>query len=100
MLKQYIMEGYAINEKRMFALQKTVNIQTKMLAYSLDLEEKEILKAVNPVSYTHLDVYKRQTNNREGSATGFASSYGPYALMVVLAGAVAFVLFRKRRAEY
>ncbi len=40
------------------------------------------------------------TNNREGSATGFASSYGPYALMVVLAGAVAFVLFRKRRAEY
>lgn len=33
-------------------------------------------------------------------ATGFASSYGPYALMVVLAGAVAFVLFRKKRAEY
>ena len=40
------------------------------------------------------------TNNREGSATGFVLSYGPYALMVVLAGAVAFVLFRKRRAEY
>lgn len=40
------------------------------------------------------------TNKREGSATGFALSYGPYALMVVLAGAVAFVLFRKRRAEY
>ena len=44
-LKQYIMEGYAINEKRMFALQKTVNIQTKMLAYSLDLEEKEKSRA-------------------------------------------------------
>ena len=43
-LKQYIMEGYAINEKRMFALQKTVNIQTKMLAYSLDLEEKRNIK--------------------------------------------------------
>ena len=40
------------------------------------------------------------TNKREGSATGFALSYGPYALMVVLAGAVAFVLFRKKRAEY
>ena len=40
------------------------------------------------------------TNNRGGSATGFVLSYGPYALMVVLAGAVAFVLFRKRRAEY
>lgn len=40
------------------------------------------------------------TNDRTGSATGFASSYGPYALMVVLACAVAFVLFRKKRAEY
>ena len=40
------------------------------------------------------------TNDRTGSATGFVLSYGPYALMVVLAGAVAFVLFRKRRAEY
>lgn len=40
------------------------------------------------------------TNESSGSATGFALSYGPYALMVVLAGAVAFVLFRKRRAEY
>ena len=62
-LKQYIMEGYAINEKRMFALQKTVNIQTKMLAYSLDLEEKEILKAVN--QYTEalllLDQYDHQS---------------------------------------
>lgn len=40
------------------------------------------------------------TNDRTNTATGFALSYGPYALMVVLAGAVAFVLFRKRRAEY
>ena len=40
------------------------------------------------------------TNDRTNAATGFALSYGPYALMVVLAGAVAFVLFRKRRAEY
>lgn len=40
------------------------------------------------------------TNNRGGTATGFVLSYGPYALMVVLAGAVAFVLFRKKRAEY
>ena len=30
-LKQYIMEGYAINEKRMFALQKTVNQYTEAL---------------------------------------------------------------------
>ena len=31
-LKQYIMKGYAINEKRLQALQKTVDIQSRMLA--------------------------------------------------------------------
>ena len=31
-LKQYIIEGYAINEKRLLALERTVDIQTKMLA--------------------------------------------------------------------
>ncbi|WP_051207368.1 RhuM family protein [Butyrivibrio sp. AE3006] len=33
-LKQYIINGYAINEKRLTALQKTVEIQSKMLAAS------------------------------------------------------------------
>ena len=34
-LKQYILNGYAINEKRLQALQKTVEIQTKMLANTI-----------------------------------------------------------------
>lgn len=77
-LKQYIMEGYAINEKRMFALQKTVNIQTKMLAYSLDLEEKEILKAVN--QYTEalllLDQYDHQSLQKpEGNEPIYRITY-------------------------
>ena len=46
-LKQYVIEGYAINEKRLQALEKTVEIQTKMLADALDVEEADILKAVN-----------------------------------------------------
>lgn len=29
-LKQYIIQGYAVNEKRLEALQRTVSIQTKM----------------------------------------------------------------------
>ena len=33
-LKQYIIQGYAINEKRLEALQRTVSIQTKMLAWN------------------------------------------------------------------
>ena len=35
-LKQYIVKGYAINEKRLQALKKTVDIQTRMLADALD----------------------------------------------------------------
>ncbi len=46
-LKQYIIQGYAINEKRLEALQRTVDIQTKMLACTLDTSEEDVLKAVN-----------------------------------------------------
>ena len=46
-LKQYIFQGYAINEKRLAALQKTVDIQTKMLACTLGVEEADVLRAVN-----------------------------------------------------
>ena len=46
-LKQFILKGYAINEKRLAVLQKTVDIQTKMLACTLDVEEADVLRAVN-----------------------------------------------------
>jgi len=46
-LKQYMIDGYAINKKRLNALQKTVDIQTRMLADALNVEEKDVLRAVN-----------------------------------------------------
>lgn len=46
-LKQYILNGCAINKKRLIALKKTVGIQTKMLACTLEVEEEDILKAVS-----------------------------------------------------
>ena len=46
-LKQYIINGYAINEKRLLALNKTVEIQSKIIANALEVEESEILRAVN-----------------------------------------------------
>lgn len=62
-LKQYIIQGYAINEKRLEALQRTVDIQTKMLACTLEVDEADVLKAVN--LYTDalmlLDQYDHQT---------------------------------------
>ena len=42
-LKQFILKGYAINEKRLQALEKTVDIQTRMLADALDIEEKDVM---------------------------------------------------------
>ena len=46
-LKQYILNGYVINEKRLLALNKTVEIQSKIIANALEVEESDILRAVN-----------------------------------------------------
>ncbi|SFI27474.1 Fic/DOC family protein [Pseudobutyrivibrio sp. OR37] len=62
-LKQYIMKGYAINEKRLAALNKTVEIQSKIIANTLEIEETEVLRAVK--LYTDalvlLDQYDHQS---------------------------------------
>ena len=62
-LKQFILNGYAINEKRLQALQKTVDIQTKMIANTMEIEAEDVLKAVS--LYTDalqlLDQYDHQT---------------------------------------
>ena len=77
-LKRYIIQGYAINEKRMKALQKTIDIQTKMLACTLDVEETDILKAVN--LYTEalmlLDQYDHQSIGKpEGNTPIYRITY-------------------------
>jgi len=62
-LKQYVIQGCAINEKRLQALERTIDIQTKMLASKLDVEESDVLKAVT--LYTDalmlLDQYDHQS---------------------------------------
>ena len=62
-LKSYILQGYAINDKRLQALQKTVEIQTKMLANTMELEQEDVLKAVNMYTQalTLLDQYDHQS---------------------------------------
>ena len=62
-LKRYIIQGYAINEKRMEAFEKTVDIQTKMLASVLDVEMRDVLRAVNLYTdaLTLLDRYDHQS---------------------------------------
>ena len=45
-LKDYMIKGYAVNEKRLEILNKTIDIQTKMLASTLELDESEVLNVV------------------------------------------------------
>lgn len=77
-LKQYVIKGYAINEKRLAALQKTVDIQTRMLACTLDIEEEDVLKAVK--LYTDalmlLDQYDHQSLEKpEGNHPVYRITY-------------------------
>ena len=58
-LKDYILKGYAVNKKRLEALEKTVEIQSKMLSSVLEIEGSEVLQAVNQYTsaLTLLDQY-------------------------------------------
>ena len=70
-MKDYIIKGYAINDKRLEALQKTVEIQAKMLATAIEGDSDEVLKAVNlyTQALTLLDQYDHQSLEKpEGSA--------------------------------
>ena len=49
-LKQFILKGYALNENHLQALRKTVDIQSRMLVDALDIEEKNVLRAINDSS--------------------------------------------------
>ncbi len=70
-LKEYILKGYAINEKRLQALKKTVDIQSRMIADALDIEEKDVLRTVN--EYTDalilLDQYDHQALSKSEGST-------------------------------
>ena len=46
-LKEYLVQGYAINQKRLEALNKTIDIQTRMLSYSLNIDKEELSKVIN-----------------------------------------------------
>ena len=62
-LKDYLIKGHAINQKRLGALNKTIDIQNRMLAYSLNVDKEELAKVIN--EYTRaldlLDNYDHQT---------------------------------------
>ena len=49
-LKDYMIKGYSINQKRLDTLNKTIEIQSRMLASSLDIDAKEVLSVIETYS--------------------------------------------------
>ncbi|WP_337532200.1 RhuM family protein [Holdemanella sp.] len=62
-LHDYMLKGYAVNQKRLDVLNKTIAIQSRMLASTLNIEEKEVLSVVEAYSnaLTLLDDYDHGT---------------------------------------
>ena len=77
-LKDYIIKGFAVNEKRLEALDKTIQIQSRMLASALNIEEKEVLNVVEAYSnaLTLLDDYDHGTISKpDGIASVYQLTY-------------------------
>ena len=77
-LKDYLVKGYAVNEKRLENLNKTIDIQNRMLAYSLNIDKEELAKVIN--EYTRaldlLDNYDHQTLAKpKGEKSAYVMSY-------------------------
>ena len=77
-LKDYLIKGYAVNQKRLEALNKTIDIQNRMLAYSLNIDKEELSKVIN--EYTRaldlLDNYDHQCLEKpKGSKNDYVMTY-------------------------
>lgn len=61
-LKEYLVQGYSINKRRMEALNKTIEVQNKMLASSLNIDQETLVNVID--EYTNaldlLDEYDHQ----------------------------------------
>lgn len=62
-LKDYMIKGYALNQKRLDVLNKTILIQSRMLASTLNIEKKEVFSVIEAYSHalTLLDDYDHGT---------------------------------------
>ena len=73
-----MIEGVAVNQKRIEVLNKVVDIQNRMLAYSLDIDKEELVKVID--GYTRaldlLDSYDHQTLEKpKGSKSEYVMTY-------------------------
>lgn len=77
-LKQYLIDGYAINEKRMAAMNKVIQIQSGIIAGVVGIGTEDVLKVVNEYSKALqlLDDYDHQAVPApEGTAGSYPLTY-------------------------
>lgn len=77
-LKDYLVQGYAVNQRRLDNLGKVIDIQNRMLSYSLDIDKEELTKVID--EYTRaldlLDSYDHQTLVKpKGSQSDYVMTY-------------------------
>lgn len=73
-LRDYLVKGYAINQKRIEALNKTVEIQSRIIANTLELEEKDVLDVVMAYSEA-LDLLDDYDHQCVPKPKGVAATY-------------------------
>lgn len=61
-LKDYLLKGYAANERKLIALNKTIELQSRIIATAYDIESADVLKVVDSYveALTLLDNYDHQ----------------------------------------
>lgn len=77
-LKDYMLKGYAVNEKRLEALNKTVEIQSRMISSLIETPQNEVYEVVKRYTdaLTLLDEYDHQDLKRpKGTETVYRLSY-------------------------
>lgn len=77
-LKDYMLKGYAINEKRLEALNRTVEIQSRIISSLIESDADEVYEVVSRYAeaLTLLDDYDHQRLSRpNGSETIYRLSY-------------------------
>ncbi len=84
-LKQYMLDGYSINDKRLEALQKTVEIQSRMISSILEIDGEDVLRAVTQYTkaLTLLDQYDHQSLEKpDGEKPVYRITYADCRKMV------------------
>ncbi|MCR5309454.1 MAG: virulence protein RhuM/Fic/DOC family protein [Bacilli bacterium] len=77
-LKDYLIQGYAVNQKRLDNLGKVIDIQNRMLSYSLNIDKEELTRVIN--QYTRaldlLDSYDHQILDKpKGTKSDYLMTY-------------------------